>query len=369
MGLNDSYEHGIVRGIVRYAREKTHWKLYGAGWMFRGLGNIRAWHGDGIIARAESAEQARLLAATGLPTVDVAGAYLVPGLHPVTGNDYQTGKTAGRHLSAAGFSNFAFCGVGNVGWSLERLRGYMDGVSAPVSVFEQSLPWWEQPEEFGSLPAWIEALHQPAGLFACNDTAGIKVTALCKRLGIVVPRDIAVLGVDNEEILCELSDPPLSSIPLDCEQIGYRAAAELARLIENHDTAEKNKTPFPVVPALPIVERASTQTIQSSDPVVARAAEYIREHADRKLLVSRIAAAASVSRRTLELRFRAATGRSVHQEIVRARMQRAATILRETNLPIRAVAVQCGMTTPQRFYAQFRAAEGCTPSEYRMKYH
>jgi len=378
MGLSDSYEHGVVRGVVRYAREQTHWSLYGAGWMFRGLGNIDSWEGDGIIARVESRKQAQLLAGTGLPVVDVAGAYLLPELHPVTNDDFNTGRRAGIYAATGGFSRFAFCGVADVSWSHVRFAGFQEAVGAPIPVFEQPLTWWERPEEYGQLAVWIRSLPKPAALFACNDTAGIKVTALCRRLGIAVPQEIAVLGVDNEDILCELSDPPLSSIPLDCESIGYRAAAELRRLIEKRRTlrgrhSAKDRlrdiaSPFPVIEPLPIVERTSTQTIPTLDTVVRRAAEFVRDRAGTKLLVSEVAAAAAVSRRTLELRFRAVTGRTVHAEILRVRMQHAAKLLRETNLPVRAVARQSGISTPQRFYVQFRRAEGCTPDEYRRRY-
>jgi len=380
IGLVDSYEHAVVRGIVRYAREQSNWNLYGAGWMFRGLGSIDSWDGDGIIARAESEEQALRLAATGIPVVDVAGAYRVQGLFPVTSDDFASGRLAGDYFAGAGFTSFAFCGVADVGWSRKRREGFIAAVGPQVRRFEESLPWWERPEEFGRLDAWIHSLPRRTAVFACNDTAGIKVTALCRRLHIAVPKDLAVLGIDNEEILCELSDPPLSSIPLDCEQIGYRAAAELRRLIEEAQAtphSRRSRPPgnhgalpavFPVIPPHPIVERASTQTIPATDITVHRAAEFIREHAARRVLVPEIARQVNLSRRALEIRFRAATGRTVHQEIVRVRMQHAAALLRDTDLPIRAVAELCGIGTPQRFYAQFAAAEACTPAEYRRRH-
>lgn len=373
MGLNDSYEHGIVRGVMRYAREYGGWSLHGAGWMFPGVPSLADWKGDGVIGRVESEEDALLLAKSGLPAVDVAGAYSLPGVLRVTNDDYLTGRSAAEHLLEAGFIRFAFCGVDGALWSKERHAGFVDAIEArsrargarsQCPLFSAPLRWWESLSEGDELARWLSSLPFPTALFACNDTAAVKITTLTKAIGIRVPEELAVLGVDDEDILCELSDPPLSSIPLDCERIGYLAARSLDSLLRRpSDAGQAGHTIAP----RPVVERASTRTFASDDPVVRRAARFIRAEAGKGISVRDVAAAAGVSRRTLELRFRSGLDRSVHEELVRARLRAAAALLRETNLPIRVIAPRCGIATLQRFYSLFRAAYGCTPARYRAQ--
>jgi LacI family transcriptional regulator len=188
---------------------------------------------------------------------------------------------------------------------------------------------------------------------ACNDTAGLKLTAACRDLGLQVPRDVAVIGVDDEDVVCELSSS-LSSIPCDCERIGYEAAAALDRLMEGR------RVGGPVfVPPRPPVIRASSDTVACVDPLVAQAG--------RRLGVRDILARVPASRRTLEVRFRRELGTTMHAEIVRARIDRAKRLLGETDMPVKAVAVACGFGAPQRFHPVFRAETGAAPIAWRRR--
>ena len=189
MGLIDHYEHGIARGVVRFARGRPDWDLYGYGWMFQAMGSLERWDGDGIIARIESARDADLLAARGIPVVDVAGAWPRPGFRQVSNDDRATGRLAGRHLKALGRRTFAFCGVARVGWSRHRREAFRDVVAVTrLSVFEQSLGWWEKLHRSEAFDRWLAALPRPAALFACNDTVGLKAAAAARRLGLERPR-------------------------------------------------------------------------------------------------------------------------------------------------------------------------------------
>jgi len=406
MGLTDFYEHGIARGIVRFARGRSDWDLYGFGWMFQHMGSLEGWEGDGLIARIESGRDADRLAARGLPLVDVAGAWPRPGFNQVCNDDAATGRLAGRHLRALGFPRFAFCGVTRVGWSRARREGFRQAVGAGTAglpVFEESLPWWEHVHRSERLESWLAALRTPVALFACNDTAGLKLAAACRSVGLAVPRDVAILGVDNEDILCELCVPPLSSVMLDCERIGFNAAEHLAALLDAGvahgvtrpasrgsrragkeprragDTSRRGapRTPRgsiasrdqPVrIAPREVVERASTRIVASADPLVERALTVIRSEATGGLTVTALMKATPSSRRGLETRFRAALGRSIHDEIVRVRIEKARELLRGTTLTIAAVADESGYGNAQRFHEAFKRSSGMTPGAYRKSY-
>jgi LacI family transcriptional regulator len=365
MGLTDYYEHGIARGVVSYARGRPDWDLYGYGWMFQAMGSLETWDGDGIIARIEADADAAALAGRGIPVVDVAGAWMRPGLRLVTNDDAATGRLAGRHLAGLGRRHQAFCGVSRVGWSRARREAFRAAAAAPaLAVYEKSLRWWERLHRSEAFDRWLAGLPRPASLFACNDTVGLKTAAACRRLGLAVPDDIAILGVDNEDILCELSVPALSSIALDLEGIGLRAAAALAAIM---DGRPPRATPV-AVPPREVVERASTRAVTTGDEIVDRALGVIRDAGTRRLTVRRILVTVPCSRRTLEKRFRAALGHGIHQELIMRRVEAARRLLRETNRTIAAIASETGFANAQRFYVAFRKVQGSTPGAYRRSY-
>ncbi len=366
MGLADHYERGIARGVVRFVRGRPDWELFGVGWMFPTLGALEEWDGDGLVARIESRADADRLHARGLPVVDVAGAWRRPGFLQVCNDDTATGVMAGSYLAGLRLKHFAFCGVERVGWSRARREGFRAATRAgSFPVFEDTLPWWERQGASRRLEDWLRHLPRPCALFACNDTAGLKVAAACRRLGIEVPGEMAILGVDNEDILCELSVPPLSSIMLDCERIGFQAAALLASRLDQR----RRGAPAPADPALvaprELVERDSTRMVAHGDPLVEQAMGIIRAECGRHLVVGDILKLVPASRRSLEMRFRSSLGRSIHQEILRVRIERARELLRETTHTIAVVAADSGFSNTQRFHEAFRRRVGLTPAAYR----
>ncbi len=366
MELADFYDHGIARGVVRYAKSRPDWRIYGRGWMFGGLGDLAQWKGDGIIARIESDADADALAALGLPLVDVAGAYARRGLRSMTNDDFLTGYRASRYFSSIGFGTLAFLGVENDVWSDARKAGAGRGRGLEAAVlpsFERSLPWWENIEaDESALAAFLSALQRPAAVFACNDTAGLRAVEVCAKLGLAVPDEIAVLGVDDEDIVCELASPSLSSVALDCTTIGYRAAALLDAVL---DGAGPPPGTALSVPPGDVVERESTMTYASGDTLVAKAGAAIRAHAHEGLDVAGLLALVPASRRSLETRFRRETGKTLHEEILLAKIGRAKRLLRATDLTMDAVAEGSGFGSLQRFHEAFRRIEGMPPGSWR----
>jgi LacI family transcriptional regulator, galactose operon repressor len=360
MGLEDYYEHGVARGIVRFARERGDWRLYGQGWMFSSLKDLATFRGDGVIARIESAEAADFLASLGLPLVDVANAYTRRSFRCVSNDDIRTGAAAGRFLRSLGFRRFAFAGVEGTLWSGERFQGFRRIVGEPIGVFLRSLDWYESREAETELQDFLRVLPKPAALFACNDTVGLRVINACRISAVVVPDQLAVLGVDNEDIPCELARPPLSSIELGLEEIGYRAAALLQHRIEGRDPGA-----VPRIPPGMVIERESTRVFAFDDPLVVEAMRLIRTEGRRLRSVTELSERLNASRRTLEVHFKRETGRTLHEALVKSRLDFACGMLKEGDVKVTAVAAASGFSSAQRFFAVFREQFGQTPLEYR----
>lgn len=372
LALSDYYDHGIARGIVRYARMKPGWQLFGHGWMFSPLEDLTSWRGDGVITRIESLREIEVMKNLPCPVIDVANGSRTEGIHRVYNNDIATGRIAGTHFIGNGFRSFAYCGISDGQWSRERRQGFLETISAiadapDVPRFERPLEWWlKEPYSF-ELALFLARLPKPTGLFACNDKAGLRVSITCASQGIAVPEDIAILGVDNEEIPCELANPSMSSIELQLERIGYSAARVLDRLISpGSSPAREGDTDITIDP-FQVIERRSTALYASEDPLVGEVFRVIRSDQGHTRSVSEIANELAVGRRTMEKHFREETGRTVHGAIVEQRVRVAAHLLKTTQLKTEAVAREAGFGSMQRFFAHFRHHLGVTPHQYRSR--
>ena len=233
---SNSYARGILRGVVDYAREHGRWSVY-LGEHRRGDQPppwLERWDGDGVIARIENGRIARAVARCGRPAVDVSAARLLPELPWVETDDRAIAAMAADHLLGCGLRQFGYCGDGQFNWSnwrRDHFRACLRRKGYDCAVY-QAPPGgndWEREED--DLAGWLRALPKPAGVMACYDIRGRQVLDACRRGGIRVPDEVAVIGVDNDELLCELSDPPLSSVRPDTRRTGYRAAQLLNRLM------------------------------------------------------------------------------------------------------------------------------------------
>jgi LacI family transcriptional regulator len=207
----------------------------------------------------------------------------------------------------------------------------------------------------------LSSVPKPTALFACNDAAGLKAAENCRRARIAVPEDLAVLGVDDEDLLCELADPSLSSVRLDCEGIGLAAAAMLDAALVGEISAARTR----LVAPLSVVERESTRIVVSDDPLVSAAATWIRANVQRGVGATELVAALPASRRSIETRFKKAMGITLREAIEDARLERAKRLLGTTNLPLDSIAEASGFGSLQRFHLAFKEREGMTPSAWR----
>ena len=232
-----------------------------------------------------------------------------------------------------------------------------------MANFQRPRSWWHKP---GRVPVvlkqWLKRQSRPLAVLTGDDAIGVKLTRACAELGISVPDEVAIVGVDNEEVLCEMATPPLSSIPCDTEHMGYEAA----RLLDQLMTDGGREARHVAVPPLPLVVRGSSDSFATKDEAVLAALRLIHQ-SDHAIHVPQVVATSGLSRRALELRFRKELQRTILDEIRRSRLDRACRLLISTKQPVAKIALKMGFSTPQRFHAVFRAQFGMSAGDFRTR--
>jgi len=372
------YGRSLLRGILRYSRLHGPWSLYVVPeHLDRFLPPRGSWPQDGILGRTGSLEIVRRIQASGLPFV-VSSFYesQLPRVGPKSG-EIRTdcdaiAHMAADHLRETGLRRFAFCGFDECHWSLRREEAFIQALRArgfPCAVYRIALAnWMHWPHWIGTwkreqagLANWLQTQERPLGLMACNDTCGWEVISACLRTKLKVPEEVAVIGVDNDEIVCELSEIQLSSVALNIEDAGYRGAKLLEGLMRGTHVKELVAWVHPTH----VVTRRSTDVISQGDPLVAAALKIIREQTS--IGVPDIIRQLGQSRRTLERRFLHSVGRTVLSEIRRRQLQRAKQALLETDWPLHLIAPHAGFGSSRAFFRTFRREEGCSPQTFRER--
>jgi LacI family transcriptional regulator len=365
---SNGYARGLLNGIIAYMREHESWSVY-LGEHARGDDPprwLRTWRGDGVIARIENQRIASAVVQSGLPAVDVSAARKVSSLPWVETDDRAIAEAAARHLLERNFRQLAFCGDNRFNWSRWRCEHFQRiAKSAGVTcfVYEPSVRArrdWDAMED--EIAQWLLSLPRPIGVMAAYDIRARHVLDACRRVGLAVPDQVAVVGVDNDEFLCNLSDPPLSSVAPDTRRTGYEAAALLDRLMSGRERSRGQAT---FVQPLGVVARRSTDVLALADPDVSAAVRFIREHACDGIAVKDVLDEVPLSRRVLEGRFRKLFGRTPHDEIARVRFERVRRLLRETSLPLADVAQRSGFRNAEYLATAFRREFGLSPNDYR----
>jgi len=361
----------IISGIAQYLREHRPWAIYHKpmslsedvpSW-------LRQWRGQGIIVRAQSLEVVRAVRATGLPVVDVLG--IVPGsrLPEVHVEDRQIAALVAQHLLQRGFRHFGFFGIPEESWSTWRRDGFREALgdlAGGLQVLEVPRdsrfrnPRTEREDLLGH---WLRDLPKPAGIMVASDQFGPPLLEACLRMGIKVPDEVAVVGVDNDETLCEVCNPPLSSVDAGHRALGYRAAALLDELM-----AGQAPPPGPLFVAPGgIFTRMSSDVLATEDREVAQALRLIREHACEGWSATEVIERIPLSRSVLQRRFRKETGRTLQEELINVRLRRACQLLTESELPLIDVTERAGFKHQEYFGAAFKARFGRSPAEYRRE--
>jgi LacI family transcriptional regulator len=286
-----------------------------------------------------------------------------------------TCRMAADHFQQRGFEHFAFCGYPGLDFSDDREKEYVSIMkrrklhvacfsSGEAATRETLRRETIEMLEDSAVTHWLRSLPKPVAVFACNDVRGRQVLNACHNAGLRVPEEVAVLGVDNDEIVCEFADPGLSSIEPDTQTIGMQGAELLDRMMRG----EKVEPGMRFVPPLCIVTRLSTDILAIGDPVVAQALGIIRENAFTGINVEELLDHLTISRATLERRFRQYLNRSPRAELIRTRLQKAQQLLRDTDVPLPLVARLSGFRTASHLSVLFKRSVGLSPGAYRKKH-
>lgn len=380
IGCSRAAERDLLRGIVRYSRFHGPWILYREPPFYRkppyhkvpkqtrALTGLRADEFEGVIAFAANRTQLATFVPLGFPSVVLPIEERIGGYCSIVEETHAVGRMAAEHFLGRGFTRFAFCGFDHMYWSRVRQEGFTQRLTEAgyaVHLYEPPGPparmSWDA--ELSSMADWLKSLPKPIALMACNDDRAQQIAEANKAAEIRTPDEIAILGVDNDDMICELTNPPISSIALNHEEAGYEAAAQLDRQMRGRRFSAEQIYLRPTY----IHIRQSTDVLATGDSVVAKAIRFIRGHAGQALSVDDVAQAVSTSRRLLERHFRQAVGSSAYQEIQRARIERACQMLIETNWSLAEIARQCGFSSPVHLGVAFKRQMGLTPQQHRGK--
>jgi len=365
----NAYARGLLHGVARYEHEHGGWTVY-----FEPHASdapppkwLRNWRGDGILVRVENRRIARAVLAVGVPVVELRRKTTLPGVPSIGPDNGAVTRLAVEHLRERGFHHFGFCPILRgldpaMDDRADAFRRHLKEAGLSCNLFEPERgSVWVQEER--RIARWIRSLPKPAGVMTCHDSRGLQVLRACLQAGIAVPDQVAVIGAGNDDCLCSLSHPPLSSVDLGPDAIGYEAAALLDRMMSGRTAP----APHIQVPPRGIVTRRSTDVLATEDQAVAAAVGFIRSHAYDDICVDDVLQQVSLSRSALEPRLKRVIGRTIHQEIHRVRLERVKVLLSTTDLPTKQISAQAGFHSVQYLARVFRTATGQTPASYRKK--
>ena len=365
--VSRQHEGQVLRGITDYASEHGKWTFDRNPENFAAsISSLIGWSGDGIVAPLRTRREVDIAGTFGVPVVNTSGAIRQSGFPCVMVDQEEVGRLAAEHLLERGFKRFGFFGQKGAWYSKQRQAGFARRIEeaggtyavleGPFSFKKEYWIGWEN-----QLQPWLESLKPPVGVMAVHDFRARMVLDACLRIGLDVPRDIAIVGVDNDEVACEFSDIPISSVARDSWREGYEAAALLDRLMQGKKTAS-----CVLVPANGVVARHSTEVDMIENPTMAEAVRFIKDNLDKNFGVETLAAHLEVSPRYLYYQFQQCLKCTPHEYISRARVTLAKKLLVDPKrLQLQEISRACGFSEPRRFRVVFRRLTGVSPSEYR----
>lgn len=374
--FGEEYSKNLLRGITRYSKDHGPWTFCKMPTYFRetiGIDGIlqwaKEWEADGIIGQFYNDEEVKKFTQANIPVIAQDFKERFTDIPNITGDYRETGRLGAEYFLKKGFKNFAFYGFGNIVWSRERAEGFEERVrEAGYDLHYHELKessstdlWYYKPS---ALSEWLKSLPKPIALMTCDDNQGHHITEAARHAGIRIPDEVSVLGVDNDEMICDLSDPPLSSIELDSEKSGYEAARLMEQMIESKTCSG----PDVIVKSTQVVTRHSTDIFASKDKYIVSALKYIHGNLDKNLKVDQVLREVPLSRRSLEKRFMMTTGYPVYEYIYNQRIERFTQLLLETDMTIFEIALDLGLSDSKNIARQFKQIKGLTPMEYRKKH-
>lgn len=370
------YERTLLAGIAKYAKTNGPWLFYmdlpdylAKRSTKKKLDWLNTIGADGIIARIPSIYTVEDLIQTKLPFIFTNIYRTLKDLPSILPDCEGVAAMGAEYFIGKGFRSFAFCGFKDNYWC--RKRGEFFGTAVHAWGYEshyffeksgQLQKAWRKEES--AMTEWLLRLPKPIGILTSNDDLGRHVIQACRIAKLMVPEEVAVLGADNDSLVCELSEPSLSSIAYNIESSGYKAAEILDKMMKKEPVSELNV----IIKPTHVATRQSTDVLAIDDPAIAKALNFIQQNFKEPIRVTDVARASAVSIRILQNKFRDLLGRTPHEEITRVKMEHAAKTLTETNKTISNIAYSLGFEEVKYFTRLFSRAKGISPMAYRKKF-
>jgi len=371
-----SFTRPIFRGIVDFIRNNEQWQIQTLVDSTNEMAPVlidENWRGDGLILFRFSEEEAKIFKQCKIPVVNLSAECLGKGFPTVIPNNFEIGKQAAQHMLTLGLKNFSYWGDPSRNYSIERGSAFEKQINSAgfdcikVQIEPDHLPWdgrWVKMHE--RIVKELDRLPKPVGIFAKDDMLGSNIIRICNEVGILVPEEVAVMGTNADEVFCQISTPPLSSVAYPGENVGYEAA----RLLSNMMNGQYIKSDHLVtMPIRDIVARESTNTFAIDDLVVTQAVQYIRAVAPvYPIHVSEVAARSSLSLSGFNKHFVQQMGHTPKEEIKRVRLAKLQTLLKNSNEKISHIAMDMKFGSPEELSRFFKRETGMVPKEYRSRY-
>lgn len=371
-----SFTRPIFRGIVDFIRNNEQWQIQTLVDSTNEMAPVlidENWRGDGLILFRYSVDEAKIFKQCKIPVVNLSAECLGKGFPTVIPNNFEIGKQAAQHLLTLGLKNFSYWGDPSRNYSIERGDAFEQQIRSAgfdcikVQIEPDHLPWdgrWVKMherivEELGRLP-------KPVGIFAKDDMLGSNIIRICNEVGILVPEEIAVMGTNADEVFCQISTPPLSSVAYPGESVGYESARLLSSMMNGKSIKNDHLVTIPI---RDIVARESTNTFAIDDLVVTQAVQYIRAVAPvYPIHVSEVAARSSLSLSGFNKHFVQQMGHTPKEEIKRVRLAKLQALLKNSNEKISQIAKEMKFGSPEELSRFFKRETGMVPKEYRSRY-
>jgi LacI family transcriptional regulator len=366
-----AYGRSLLAGIAEYSKRYGPWAFYHedpfySNKIINGTQQVLIWKPNGIITRfPQYLEKIKEL---GVPTViAIHIENNIPGIPNVKGDNAEIGQLAADYLVRRGFHNFGFCGLKRMFWSNDRRRAFeaticKAGYKTHIFLMDQNQS--SQHNNLQLMADWLISIPKPIAVMACNDDIAKEFLESAKIVGIRIPDDVAVIGVDNDEVVCSLCHPTLSSIKLN----NFRAGYEAARLLDAMMQGKNPPADEVIVRPVAVVTRQSTNVFCVEDEAVKKALWYIRENSRKQIQVEDVANYVCLSKRMLQIRFKNVLGYSIHERIKKEKINRMAELLTETNMSIVEIGQSLGFSEINHISRFFKSVKGHTPVDYRRQY-
>jgi LacI family transcriptional regulator len=367
---SNAFSRELLSGVRDWIRSHRSWAIHLSE---QGRGNqppgwLRHWQGDGIIARIETKEIAAAVSRAQVPVVNVSASGLAPQYPSVISDSLGIARLAASHLIERGVKSFGYCGDARFPWSHHHGANFEKTLHEAgfqcrfyPSKLKDALDWAREQEK---LSKWLSSLPKPAGIMTCYDIRGQQLLDVCRAQGLHVPDEVAVIGQHNDAVLCDLCDPPLSSVIPGAREAGHEAAALLDAMM--HGKSIEPKVHF--IAPIGVATRQSTDVVAVDDPRLKRAARHIRDHVFDKFSVEELVKISGMSRTLLERQFKQCFGVSPYEQILSLKLSTAERLIVETKLSLAEISDKLGFSSPEHFNATFNKRKGHPPGQLRKHF-